>query len=320
MRARSLWFPATGVCELRDETLAPPGENEVLVHTVYSGISRGTESLVFHGKVPAQEQERMRGPQMQGEFTFPVKYGYAAVGRVEAGPKAMIGRHVFSLHPHQSAFITGVTSVTELPPGLPPQRAVLSANMETALNIVWDANLLPGDKVAVFGAGVVGALTAYIASRIPGTEVVLIDPNRARKPIADRLQVCLKDSSELETGFDVLINASASGRALQDALDLAGFEARIVEASWYGDTPLNLSLGGAFHSRRLSLVSSQVGAIPASRRSRWPYARRLSKAMQLLRDDRLDGLISGETGFNDIVNAYPNILSDPNTLCHRIRY
>lgn len=319
-QARALWFPAAGECELRDEVVNAPGKHEVLVRTLYSGISRGTESLVFRGKVPEQEQERMRGPQMAGEFTFPVKYGYASVGRVEQGLAGLVGKHVFALHPHQSVFVTAGSGVTRLPAGLPPERAVLAANMETALNIIWDAKVLPGDNVAVFGAGVVGTLTAYLASRIPGTRVALVDPNPARQSIADSLCIPFGDGDRLTGEFDVLINASASARALQTAIDLAGVEARIVEASWYGDTPVELSLGGTFHSKRLSMISSQVGAVPSDRRSRWSYSRRLSKAMDLLKDDCLDVLISGETGFEDIVSAYPNILSDPDTLCHRIRY
>ena len=318
--AHALWFAAAGEAELRHEPLPCRGVREVRIRTLFSGISRGTESLVFHGQVPEQEQQRMRGPHMGGDFHFPVKYGYAAVGVVEDGPDALIERHVFALHPHQSAFVVASDAVTLLPESLPPARAVLAANMETALNIVWDANILPGDRVAVYGAGVVGALCAFIAKQIVGTEVVLVDPNPARKTLAEALSVPLVDSNDVPEDCDVLINASASGSALQSAMDHAGFQARIVEASWYGDTPLTLSLGGTFHSKRLSLISSQVGAIPPSRQARWSYSRRLAKALELLCDDRLDALISGETDFHDIVEAYPNILQDPGTLCHRIRY
>ncbi len=318
--ARALWFPAAGTCEIRDEALAAPGKDAVLIETLFSGISRGTEALVFAGRVPASEQERMRGPNMAGTFAFPVKYGYAAVGRVVNGPDNLLEKIVFCLHPHQDRFVVPEALVTPLPADLPPARAVLAANMETALNIVWDAAILPGDRVAVFGAGVVGALVAYLSSRIVGTDTVLVDPNPARGLLADQLGLAFTHPDGLAGEYDRLVNASASADALATALDHAGQEARIVEASWYGDTSAKIPLGGAFHSRRLSLVSSQVGAIPSERRARWDFPRRLSKALDLLCADPLNALISGETAFRDLAKAFPATLADPETLCHRIRY
>ena len=318
--ARALWLPSPGTCEIRDEALPQPAEGQVLVRMLFSGVSRGTENLVFNGRVPTSEFERMRGPHMGGEFPFPVKYGYSAVGRIESGNASLLGRTVFCLHPHQDIFAVGEAAVTVLPDGLPPARAVLTANMETALNIVWDADILPGDRVAVFGAGVVGALVAYLASRIAGTEVLLIDHNPARQTLAARLGLDFASGDEVAGEFDVAVNASGSAEALARAIELAGQEARVVEASWHGGRPVSLPLGGAFHARRLTIVSSQVGSVPPSRRARWTYARRLAKALDLLRDDRLDVLISGETRFADLEKAYPAILADPETLCHRILY
>ncbi|MCF8479975.1 MAG: zinc-binding alcohol dehydrogenase [Rhodospirillum sp.] len=317
--ARALWFPAAGRCEIRREEVPPPVDGQVLVRGLFSGVSRGTESLVFNGKVPRGEYDRMRGPNMAGAFSFPVKYGYAAVGRVEAGPDSLVGRTVFSLHPHQDLFVVDQDGVAVLPEGLPAERAILAANMETALTIIWDAGIQPGDRLAVFGAGVVGALTAYLAARIIGTEVVLVDIDPARAALASKLGLPFRQD-EPEGEFDVLINASASAEALATAVAHAGQEARVVEASWYGDRTVSLSLGGAFHARRLSIISSQVGSIPATRRIRWSYARRMNKALELLRDDRLDALISGETAFATLAEGYPAVLSDPGTLCHRIRY
>lgn len=318
--ARALWIAAAGICEIREAPVSKPADGHVLVRMQYSGISRGTENLVFNGRVPLSEFERMRGPHMDGEFPFPVKYGYSAVGTVEEGDVSLAGRSVFCLHPHQDFFTVAATAVTPLPEGLPPARAVLAANMETALNIVWDADILPGDKVAVFGAGVVGALVAYLASRIVGTEVLLVDRNGARQGLAGRLGIDFATGEAVAGEFDVLINASGSADALSQAIELAGQEARIVEASWHGDRPVSLPLGGAFHARRLTIASSQVGSLPPSRRARWTYARRLAKALDLLRDERLDALISGETRFADLAAGYPAILADPRTLCHRIRY
>lgn len=318
--ARALWIPAAGICEIREQPLPPPGDGQVRVRMLFSGISRGTESLVFQGRVPASEFERMRGPHMGGDFPFPVKYGYSAVGRVEQGPPSLAGRTVFCLHPHQDVFTVAADAVTPLPEGLPPARAVLAANMETALNIVWDADILPGDRVAVFGAGVVGALVAHLAAGIIGTDVLLIDRNPARRALAAALGLGFATGETAAGPFDVLVNASGSAEALSQAIELAGQEARIVEASWYGDRSVSLPLGGAFHARRLTIASSQVGSLPPARRARWPHARRLEKALQLLRDDRLDRLISGETRFADLAVAYPAILADAETLCHRIRY
>lgn len=318
--ALALWFPAAGSCQLRTELLPKPSANEVVVRTLFSGISRGTEKLVFAGKVPDSEAERMRGPNMGGNFSFPVKYGYSAVGIVEAGPAEFTGKTVFCLHPHQDVFVVAAEMVTPLPPDVPPARAVLAANMETALNIVWDAGVLPGDRVAVFGAGVVGALVAYIAARIPGTDTILVDTQKKRQDLATSLDIAFAQPDALEGEFDVMINATASADALAAALSHAGQEARIVEASWYGDSSVPIPLGGAFHSRRLSIVGSQVGSIPPARRARWDFARRLAKALDLLADPGLDALISGETSFADLETDYPDILARADTLCHRIRY
>lgn len=318
--ASALWFEAPEICTLRRGPLGKRSEDEVLVRTLYSGISRGTESLIFRGQVPESEFERMRGPHMQGHFPFPVKYGYCAVGRVEAGPPALRDKVVFALHPHQDRFILPADQVTLLPETLPPRRAVLAANMETALNIVWDAGIQPGDRVAVFGAGVVGTLVAYLASRIVGTETILVDRDARRQALATELDFTFAQVEDIEGEFDVLINATASGEALEKAIAHAGIEAKIVEASWYGDRPVTIPLGGAFHSRRLQLISSQVGTIPADKRARWTYGRRLTKALDLLLDVRLDRLISGETAFSELPAAYARILSAQETLCHRIRY
>jgi 2-desacetyl-2-hydroxyethyl bacteriochlorophyllide A dehydrogenase len=322
LEAKALWIEAAGQCNMRPEILLRPGPNDVRVRTLYSGISRGTESLIFEGRVPPSEYQRMRGPGMEGDFPFPVKYGYAAVGVVEQGPPDLLEREVFCLHPHQDFFIVPVDRVTVLPLSLPSRRAILAANMETALNVIWDAALQPGDRVAVFGAGVVGTLIAYLSSRIAGTETILIDRELRRAALAASLGLDFATPDDIgENGdFDVVINATASPQALAKAIDLAGLEGRIVEASWYGDRSVALPLGGAFHARRLSLISSQVGNLPASHRARWTYARRLAKALDLLLDVRLDSLISGETPFAELPAAYARILSRPDTLCHRIRY
>lgn len=317
---QALWFEEAGRCALRSEPLPAGCETEILVRTLFSGISRGTESLVFDGHVPESEYERMRAPHQAGQFPFPVKYGYAAVGMVEEGPQYLAGRTIFCLHPHQDRFRVPASAVHPLPDDLPPQRAVLAANMETALNVIWDAGIQPGDRVAVFGAGVVGLLVAYLASRVIGTDVVIsdIEPDRTRTARALGLRFAEPDA--VPDDCDVLVNASASSEALATALDRAGFEARIVEASWYGERYAEIPLGGAFHAKRLCIVSSQVAVLPAGHRARWDTRRRMAKALELLAENRLDHLISGETPFQTITADYAGIIGSSATLCHRIRY
>jgi 2-desacetyl-2-hydroxyethyl bacteriochlorophyllide A dehydrogenase len=309
---RALWIESPRVARLRSETLAPPSENEALVAMLWSGISRGTERLVFEGRAPASEVERMRAPFQQGSFRFPVKYGYCAVGRVEAGPADWLGATVFCLHPHQERFVVPLSALRRVPETTPARRAVLAANMETALNALWDSGAGPGDRIVVVGAGAVGLLVAALAAGLPGAEVVVVDVEPARRTIAECLGARFELASDLvgrEGSADVVFHTSASPAGFATALDCAGLEAAIVELSWYGDAPISVSLGGAFHSKRLRLVSSQVGQVSPSRRPRWSYARRLEKALELLADPRLDALITEEVSFDDLPRELPRLLA-----------
>ncbi len=314
---RALWITGPGAAKLRPAALI---EGEVEVETLYSGISRGTEALVFRGEIPESEWTRMHCPLQEGDFPFPVKYGYAAVGIVRRGPSHLQGRTVFVLHPHQDRFAVPEAMAVPLPDGLPPQRAVLAANMETALNIVWDGKVAPGDRVAVIGAGVVGALAATLCTAIPGAEVTLVDVNPDRATLAQALGCAFARPEACPTDCDVVIHASATSDGLATALSAAGIEARVVEASWYGTRTVAAPLGEAFHSRRLAIIASQVGLVPASRRARWSTRRRLETALRLLDNNCLEALISAETRFDDLPASYGAILADPATLCHRIRY
>jgi len=299
--ARALWYEAPERASLRALTLRAPAEGEALVRTLYSGVSRGTERLVFTGRVPPSEFASMRAPLQEGEFPYPVKYGYCAVGIIEDGPAELIGRAVFALHPHQDAFLVPVGMVNPLPEGLPPARAVLAANMETALNALWDSGAGPGDRILVVGAGIVGLLTAALCARLPGAEVTLVDVDPARAQLAHALGarfVLAKDWGG-GTDFDLAFHASASAPGLALCIGALGLEGKVVEMSWHGagDTPT--PLGGAFHARRLQLVSTQVGQVSASRRPRWSYARRMGKALELLLDPAFDALIDVEIPFED---------------------
>jgi NADPH:quinone reductase-like Zn-dependent oxidoreductase len=318
-RSNSLWIEGPERCAIRAGQVSA-ADGQVVVRSLFGAISRGTERLVFDGHVPPGEYDRMRAPYQDGEFPYPVKYGYAAVGVIENGPEQRVGEAVFALHPHQDFFCVAEADAHGLPDGVPPARAVLAANMETALNIVWDAHVAPGDRVAVFGAGVVGLLTAYLSRRIAGTDVTICDVDATRSMPAERLDIEFSRPGALAGEFDCLINASGSSAALNQALHHAGFESRIVEASWYGSSTAELALGGPFHAKRLSIVSSQVGSLPSHRRARWDRRRRMAKALKLLPDDRLDCLITGETPFARLKQDYAGILASSDTLCHRITY
>ena len=319
--ARAFWVTTPGLGEIRGEALRPPADGEVVIKALYSGISRGTEALVFAGRVPPSEWDRMRAPFQQGNFPAPVKYGYAMVGRVELGPDALTGRIVFVLHPHQTRFIVPAYAVHVLTDGIDPPRAVLAANLETALNGVWDAGPHVGDRIAVIGGGTVGCLAAWLVSRIPGCEVELIDINPRRAAVARALGVRFAEPPAATRDADLVIHASGAPEGLELALQMAGVEARIVELSWFGDRTVPLSLGGSFHSRRLTIASSQVGRIAPSQRPRWDARRRMQLVLALLRDPHLDVLISGESAFEELPEVMATLARAPgDTLCHRIRY
>lgn len=320
-RARAFWVAEPGRGEIREEALRTCSAGEVLVRARYSGISRGTETLVFEGRVPASERERMRAPFQCGEFPAPVKYGYASVGTVESGPPDLEGRDVFVLHPHQTRFVVSAEAVHVLPAGVPAGRAVLAANLETAVNGLWDAAPRLGDRIAVIGAGVVGCLVARLAGRLPGCAVELADLNPARAAVAAALGVRFVTPDALSPEADLVVHASGSPAGLDTALRTAGFEATVVDLSWYGDRSVTLRLGEAFHARRLTIAASQVGVVAPAQRPRWDARRRMQLALGLLRDPALDALVTGESEFESLPAVMADLAANPGqALCHRICY
>jgi 2-desacetyl-2-hydroxyethyl bacteriochlorophyllide A dehydrogenase len=319
LRAQAFWTTGPGTGEIRDEALRAPGPQDVVVETLYSGVSRGTESLVLAGRVPPSEHARMRAPHQAGDFPFPVKYGYQNVGRVVAGPAELDGRAVFCLYPHQTRYVVAASDVIPLPEGVPPARAVLAANLETAINGLWDAQVRLGDRVAVVGGGVVGSLVAWLAARVPGCAVELVDVEPARARLAATLGVGFATPDRARAEADLVLHCSGAPAGLATALGLAGPEATVVELSWYGDRAVELPLGQAFHARRLTIRSSQVGGIPASQQARWTYRRRLTLALSLLGEAALDALIDGEFPFAELPSALPR-LAGASALCRRVRY
>jgi threonine dehydrogenase-like Zn-dependent dehydrogenase len=319
--ARQFWIRSPGQGEIVAADLAPRQDGEVLVRAIYSGISRGTEALVFRGEVPATQQDAMRAPFQEGCFPGPVKYGYASVGEVLVGPAGVEGQTVFCLYPHQDLYCVPAGAVAPLPRGLPAGRAVLAANMETALNAMWDARPGPGDRIVVVGAGVVGLLVARLCVQLPGTQLVVFDVDAGRAGVAEALGLSFTSEPPVGADADLVIHASGHEEGLRTALAAAGLEATILELSWYGNRSVSLPLGEAFHSRRLTLKSSQVGRIPAERVPRWDHRRRMKTALELLLDPRLDVLISGESDFEDLPRTLARLSRDPGgELCHRIRY
>ncbi len=316
----ALWLVAPHRAEIRPAAAPSPPPGYLRIRALASGISRGTESLVFEGRVPESEWGRMRCPFQEGAFPFPVKYGYALVGLVEEG-SARAGERVLCLHPHQSRITIPAEAAISVPPGIPTERAVLAPQMETALNATWDAAPCVGDRIAVVGAGVIGCLVAYLCSRLPGTVVTLIDINEERREVASALGLSFATpSGELPSGCDLVFHASGQPSGLDLSFSLSGFEASVIELSWYGTTPVSARLGGAFHSQRLTLRSSQVGSVAPSRRSRWSSQRRLALALDLVADERLDVLVQSETPFEALPAALPSILGRPGPLCHLVRY
>ncbi|MEU8803795.1 zinc-binding alcohol dehydrogenase [Spirillospora sp. NPDC048819] len=319
--ARAFWIPSPGKGEIRDVLLPEPGPGEVVVRTVCSGVSRGTESIVFRGGVPPNQHAIMRAPFQDGTFPGPVKYGYLNVGVVEHGPSGLAGRHVFCLYPHQTRYVVPAGAVCPIPDGVPPERAVLAGTVETAVNALWDAAPLIGDRVAVVGAGMVGCSVAGVLAGFPGADVQLVDTDPSRAGVARALGVRFALPDEAESGCDLVVHASATEAGLARSLELLAPDGQVVELSWYGDRRVSVPLGEFFHSRRLTVRGSQVGAVPPALRARRSFADRLALALRLLANPAFDALITGESAFGDLPRVMPRLASgELPALCHRITY
>jgi NADPH:quinone reductase-like Zn-dependent oxidoreductase len=319
--ALAYWLREPGVGELRPVSLAEPGPGDVRVRALYSGISRGTEMLVHRGGVPVTQYSAMRAPFQDGDFPGPVKYGYLNVGVVEQGPPELAGRLVFCLYPHQSEYVVPATAVRPVPDGVPPSRAVLAGTVETAVNALWDAAPLVGDRIAVIGAGMVGCCIARLLSRFPGVEVTLVDIDEERAEVASALGVEFELAGNAVGRRDLVMHTSATSAGLQRALDLLGPEGTVIDLSWYGDSDVTLSLGGAFHSKRLGIRASQVGSVAPARRASRTMSDRLALALELLRDPAFDALLTTSSPFAELPDVMARIAAGTlTTLCHIITY
>ena len=321
IEAHAFWVREPGVGEIRPVALAEPGRDEVLVRTVASGVSRGTEALVFDGRVPESQRAAMRAPFQEGDFPGPVKYGYLAVGVVEEGPADLRGRTVFCLHPHQTSWVVPADAVHVVPDEVPARRAVLAGTVETAVNALWDAGPLVGDRVTVVGAGMVGCCVARLLARIAGVQVMLVDVDPSRGDVAEALGVQFALPADAAADQDLVVHTSATSAGLQRSLDLLVREGTVIDLSWYGDEPVQLSLGGAFHSDRLAIRSSQVGAVATPRRGRRTPRERMALALDLLRDPAFDALLTGTSRFEELPDVMPQLAAGKlAALCHTIAY
>ncbi|MGW3662309.1 zinc-dependent alcohol dehydrogenase [Streptomyces sp. NPDC005141] len=319
--ARAFWLASPGRGEIRDVALSAPAEGEVLVRTLYSGVSRGTETLVFRGGVPENQHAAMRAPFQDGDFPAPVKYGYLSVGQVEEGPGHLLGRTVFCLYPHQTRYVVPASAVTVVPESVPASRAILAGTVETAVNALWDAAPLIGDRIAVVGGGMVGCSVAALLARFPGVRVQLVDADPARGAVARALGIDFALPDDAAGELDLVVHASATEAGLTRSLDLLAPEGTVIELSWYGDRRVGLPLGEAFHSRRLTLRSSQVGSVSPSGRAGRTYADRLALALELLAEPAFDALITGECSFGELPDVMGKLASGSiPALCHRVAY
>jgi NADPH:quinone reductase-like Zn-dependent oxidoreductase len=315
----AFWIDEPGVGALRRQSIDRAGDGDVLVRTSYTGVSRGTEASVFLGRVPISEYERMRAPFQEGDFPGPVKYGYLNVGVVEHGPEALRGRTVFTLFPHQSAFVVPADAVVPVPHGVPARRAVLAGAVETAVNVLWDAAPLIGDRVTIVGAGMIGCCIARLIRGIPELDVVLVDLDTSRHEVADRLGVRFAEPGDAPGDRDLVINTSGSEAGLQLALESVVTDGEVIEASWYGDRPVTLALGADFHSRRLAIRSSQVGAVARRRRGTRTTRDRLTLALDLLQDPAFDTLLTGDSPWSELPAVMEGLATGQGSeLCHTI--
>jgi threonine dehydrogenase-like Zn-dependent dehydrogenase len=320
-KAHAFWLREPGCGEIRPVRLPEPGRDDVMVRTLRSGVSRGTETLVFRGCVPPAQYVAMRAPFQEGDFPGPVKYGYLNVGTVEQGPTELRGRTVFCLYPHQTAYVVPARAVAIVPEDVPLARAVLAGTVETAVNALWDAAPLLGDRIAVVGAGMVGCCVARLLSRFPAIQVTLVDVDAGRAEVAAALGADFALPDDAAGGRDLVVHTSATSAGLQRSLDLLAPEGTVIDLSWYGDSEVRLSLGGAFHSARLGIRASQVGTVAPVRAGRRTTTDRLALALELLRDPAFDALLTGQSHFSELPEVMARLAAGTlPALCHTITY
>ncbi|MFK7979418.1 MAG: zinc-binding alcohol dehydrogenase [Saprospiraceae bacterium] len=296
MTSTALWHISPSESSLQEESLSTPLSHQLLIKSLYSLVSTGTEKLVATGQVPSSMHQLMRVPSMGGAFSFPVKYGYSLVGKV-VSEGIFMGQLVHLLHPHQAALVTDSADVSLVPPNIPAKRAALASNMETALNAIWDSGVSIGDKVVVCGFGMIGGLVARLLSLMPAVEVVVLEKNAYRIQQATNMGF-LVNPTDL-SNFDYSFHTSGSSKGLQACIEAVGMEGKIIELSWYGTKSVQLQLGADFHYHRKQIISSQVGHVPFTKNARWDYVRRKAVVWKLLKNPVFDAHITDEVPFGE---------------------
>lgn len=325
MKRRSVFFTAPNQAAVIEESLPALAPGEVLVETLVSAISPGTEMLFYRGQLPAGVAVDTSIASLSGGLSYPLKYGYACVGRVIGlgadVPDEWSGRLIFAFHPHESHFCAPVASLLPVPSGIDPERAALLPNAETAVNLVMDAAPLVGERVVVFGLGIVGLLTTALLAQFPLAARYAVDPIESRRALAaslgatetfapadlETLSTALAESS----GADLIFELSGQPAALDQAVQMAGFGARVVVGSWYGNKRANLDLGEHFHRNRLQIVSSQVSTLAPHLTGRWTKARRIQSAWRFLADLPVERLVTHRFPVEEAANAYRLIDQQP---------
>ncbi|MFE4194496.1 zinc-binding alcohol dehydrogenase [Paenarthrobacter sp. NPDC056912] len=318
--AQAYWVTKTGHGELRSESIPKPGEGEALVRTLFSGVSRGTERVVHEGRVPTRVAERMHAPHQEGDFPGPVKYGYLSVGTVEEGPDEWRGQTVFSLHPHQDLYVVPTDQLTLIPDDVPARRAVLTGIVEVAINALWEAGPRLGDRVAVVGGGLVGGVLATLLRKYPLGRLQLVDADPDKRKLAETIEVVFALPEQAKSDNDIVFHCSASNEGLKLSLQLAGDDSDVIELSWFADKEVTLPLGEDFHARRLTIRSSQVGAVALPRRHRRTNAQRLQEAADQLRDPLFDTFLTSECQFQNLPATLAALLEQPGGFCHVVAY
>ena len=318
--AQAYWVTESGHGELRPEAIPTPGPKEALVRTLYSGVSRGTERVVHEGRVPERVADLMHAPHQEGDFPGPVKYGYLSVGVVEQGPDNWIGKTVFSLHPHQDFYVVPTNQLTAIPDDVPARRAVLTGIVEVAINALWEAGPRLGDRVAVVGGGLVGGVLAAILRKYPLGRLQLVDADTDKRDLAEKLNINFALPDEAVNDCDIVFHCSASNEGLKLSLQLAGDDSDVIELSWFADKEVTLPLGEDFHARRLTIRSSQVGAVALPRRHRRTNAQRLQIAAATLKDPVFDTFLSSECQFQNLPTTLVKLFEKPGGFCHVVAY
>jgi 2-desacetyl-2-hydroxyethyl bacteriochlorophyllide A dehydrogenase len=306
-KARALWFEGRHRAVLQEEMLPELKPGWCKLESLFSNISPGTESLILSGQVPEEVYQEMKCPYMGGQFPFPVKYGYSLVGRITDGPKALLGKIAHLLHPHQDKCMVRIDDIFLVPPAVPAQRATLASNLETAVNAIWDAQFSVGDHALVVGFGAIGALVARLLSFFPGCRVKVMDTNPDKRRMAEKMGFKVLYPGKETEKFDLAFHASGNPSGLQSAVNLVGFEGKVVEMSWYGKHKVSLSLGGNFHSQRKSIISSQVSYLSPGQRSRWNHRRRKSLVFDLLQRLEFDEHLTYSVAFSKLPEIYSKL-------------